>query len=257
MSERRPYHRTADSIWSEPWPNDVLAFVCRLSALLHERWRTNRIEDPDRACEVTVTSTDLMKLAGKGRLDVALTSASRAAHVASISVERHGNVTLIRWPKWAYFQGLNSQTGPETVSEWVPPNPRPASSVQRPKKREESQPPAAALALAGWMYESLRSTYPSIRPPNLKAWARDLDLLCRVDGRDERDVRACIEWLVGPNLKAAASFVVQSPKALRQKWDRIAAVRGRSNGRYLEPVSEAEMDRLRAEGIERTRRGGI
>src|SRR3990167_5752087 len=133
-TERRPYHRVADSTWSETGSNDVFAFLGRLQGAMHERWRTNRLSAID-ACTIRLGATDLCKVAGKRRLDIALKSARSAAEVVTISVRSLGEVTEINWPKWSGFQGLESQHGGKRAPS--SPLPRPASSVQRPEEEEE------------------------------------------------------------------------------------------------------------------------
>jgi len=134
-TERRPYHLTADAVWHEPWDNDVYAFLGRLSAMMHERWRTSRLT-AEEASTVLIGATDLQKIAGKRRLDVALTSARRAADVVTMFVERRGDVTEIRWPKWADFQRLASGHGGKRESTSSPS----ASSVQRPEVQTPKPP---------------------------------------------------------------------------------------------------------------------
>lgn len=133
-TERRPYHRVADSTWSEPWGNDLLAFIARLQGAMHERWRTNRLS-PGEASIIRLGKSDLCKVAGKRRLDVALKSARLAAEVVTMFVRLDGDVTVIEWPKWAEFQGLLSEHGGKRAPSSSPS----ASSVQRPSPEEEKE----------------------------------------------------------------------------------------------------------------------
>lgn len=142
-TERRPYHRVADSTWNETWNNDVFAFIGRLQGAMHERWRTHRLTAAE-ARTIRLGATDLCKVAGKRRLDIALKSARSAAEVVTISVRSLGEVTEITWAKWAEFQGLESQHGGKRVSTSSPS----ASSVQRPSPEEEEERAPSALARA-------------------------------------------------------------------------------------------------------------
>jgi len=54
-----------------------------------------------------------------------------------------------------------------------------------------------------------------------RKWAADLDLLHKRDGREWQEVFDAIEW-VFHGQTGDYRFVVQSPDALRAKWDRIA-----------------------------------
>lgn len=136
-TERRPYHRAADSLLHEPWTNDQLAFVCRLSALMHERWRTSRLTF-EQASTVLLGPTDLMKVAGKLQPSAARALAERVAALVSCSIEARGALFEIKWPKWAEFQGLVPQNGESSGRERSPS----ASSVPRPRPGSPEEPSA-------------------------------------------------------------------------------------------------------------------
>jgi hypothetical protein len=55
-------------------------------------------------------------------------------------------------------------------------------------------------------------------------WANGFRLLNQVDKREWDDIARTVKWLF-EGQTAAARFVVQCPTSLREKWDRIAAVR--------------------------------
>lgn len=137
-TDRRPYHRTADSVGDEHWTNDEYACIGRFSAHLHSRWRTERIMDPGDACTAVLGVADLMRVTGKLTPSSARALAERCAKLVSWSVQAQGKLTSITWPKWAEFQGLVPETGGNSGRKRSPSAsrvPRPASSV--PKKEEE------------------------------------------------------------------------------------------------------------------------
>lgn len=140
-TERRPYHRTADSIGDELWTNDELAFVTRLSALLHSRWRSQRLTG-DEACRVTLGMADLLKVSGMRDTRAARTLGARVAvRISCVIDASDARLTHVFWPKWAEFQGLESQTGERLGRKRSPSESESASSV--PKKREEIAPNGA------------------------------------------------------------------------------------------------------------------
>lgn len=58
-------------------------------------------------------------------------------------------------------------------------------------------------------------------------WAREFDLLLRRDKRTAIASRSLIAWVFGPQGGTEARFVVESPGALRAKWDAIARAMSR------------------------------
>lgn len=80
--------------------------------------------------------------------------------------------------------------------------------------------------LARWPENRLRTKAWKDGSPDRRRWADALELLSRIDGRPWQDIRQTVDWL----FSADNSFVVQSPKALREKWDRIQVQRGARNG---------------------------
>ena len=141
-TERRPYHRTADSIGDEHWSNDELACICRFSAHLHSRWRTDRIMDPVAASRATLGPADLMRVSGKLQPSAARALVERCAKLVSWSLSTRGALVEISWPKWPEFQGLESQHGGKRTSTSSPS----ASSVQRPSPEAEEERERNALA---------------------------------------------------------------------------------------------------------------
>jgi len=189
-TDRRPYHRTADSVGGEHWSNDELACITRFSAHLHTRWRTERIADPDQAARATFGVADLMRLTGKLTLTSARRLVDLCAKLVSWSVHARGVLTEIHWPKWPEFQGLTPRSGGDTGVNRSPS----ASSVQRPAssvpKEEEELPPVDV------------PDGPSSKAPGDSPL---LNLLSKLDG----DRAEKIAWLAdtGPQIEVdAASY---------------------------------------------------
>lgn len=70
------------------------------------------------------------------------------------------------------------------------------------------------------------------------AWLTDMDRLIRIDGRDPETIRRAIDWLVNGTSESATwwASIVQSPRALRNHWDKMAgqAQRERKVGRRVD-----------------------
>lgn len=120
------------SILREQLDNDALAFLVRLQAYMVDRWARDG-KTAAEACEVHIGATDLMRIAGKGRTDVARKLASRCANVGEMSARHQGDITLISWPKFAEFQGLDYRIKAQSAHA-------PAHSKKHDKKEDGKDP---------------------------------------------------------------------------------------------------------------------
>lgn len=114
------------------------------------------------------------------------------------------------------------------------------------KEIEKDLPSPEALKAADDLRAEVIAKQPSHQlsksfTPKLRlSWAKELDALHSRDGRSWLDVAAVVRWLFHEQ-PAEYAFVVQCPKALREKWDRIVEKRNRppapKNGnRPQEPI---------------------
>jgi len=132
-------------------------------------------------------------------------------------------------------QGLN----PRTVT---PPNPKSESESDKTQKglhppQAEGEPavatrgkreiPEGCFWIAGHLRNRILAAFPDARIPDatergLTPWARVVDRMLRIDGREASKVVSAIDWALGANLKREASFVVLSAGALRSKYDSMS-----------------------------------
>lgn len=72
------------------------------------------------------------------------------------------------------------------------------------------------------------------------AWADTFRKLNEIDGREWDDIARTVSWLFkqppGPR------FIVQSPDALREKWDRIQATRRNQQAQAKQPPGRGQVD---------------
>lgn len=94
---------------------------------------------------------------------------------------------------------------------------------------------------------------PGRRAGRRLAWAREFDKLFAKDGRTPRQLKLVLDWVFGGD----CSFVVHSPKALREKWDRITAVMQRNGHRGFEPEAPRFTPERVQQIVESTHRGSI
>lgn len=111
------------------------------------------------------------------------------------------------------------------------------ASEEKEKEREqeedlESLPSPEALAAADELRDAIVQQQPKHRLAKgwtataRRKWAAELDAMHRRDNRDWGDVSDVIHW-VFHGQRSDFPFVVQSPSALAEKWDRIDAAKRR------------------------------
>jgi len=143
----------------------------------------------------------------------------------------------VRW-EGAYATGnAQSETSNAPLPSPLPdpsPSPEPApvpfpSPSPVPAQEERAQKPPAAFSedsepykLAVLMRDTLKINLPTLKEPNLQAWARDFDVALRNDGRmsEPHFVVQVIKWACSDGFWRAN---IQSPAKLREKFDQLTA----------------------------------
>lgn len=82
----------------------------------------------------------------------------------------------------------------------------------------ESRSSPIGLELATLLFESIKKTKPDIKPPNLKAWEKELDRMTRLDQRDLERIKAVINWLPSSDFWKK---VILSAEKFRKQFDRL------------------------------------
>ena len=100
-----------------------------------------------------------------------------------------------------------------------------SNKYNRINKESSSQTDASveALELAGYFREAVRIRDPrskAARTENLSAWARDIDLLIRIDQRTPEEIRRVIDWCQQPGGFWGPNIL--SGRKLREKFDTLA-----------------------------------
>ena len=142
---RKHWFRVADSIIDEGWPDEIVATLVRLQAVMNRRWARNGLT-ADQAAIIVLGPAALNEVTNRLRLDKARLLARRCADVASISISYQGDMTTITWAKWPIFQQLPTLRLPEScpeISLSLPPPPPPSE-----KKKEQSLSKTREIAVA-------------------------------------------------------------------------------------------------------------
>jgi hypothetical protein len=88
-----------------------------------------------------------------------------------------------------------------------------------PPKKES---PREAQELAQKLLSKVLEIHPKLKAQDLSKWAKELELLNRVDRRPWEEISSMIDWAFED---AFWVKVIQSPKGLRKNWDKMAVKR--------------------------------
>lgn len=80
-----------------------------------------------------------------------------------------------------------------------------------------------AFKLSRYLSILILANFPKVKPPHLQRWARDVDLMIRIDQRDPDDIGKVIEWSQKDEFWKSN---ILSTKKLREKFDVIQAKMG-------------------------------
>jgi len=110
--------------------------------------------------------------------------------------------------------GKELGTEPETTCE------QPANNNKKDNKVKELYcPNSDELRLATLLFDLIRQRNPEHKQPKLQEWARDIDLMIRIDKRSIQDIESVIRWCQSnPFWK----FNILSTEKLREKYDQLS-----------------------------------
>ena len=138
-TSRKHSFRVADSILREEWSAELTGQVVRLCAWLNQRWARDGLTG-EQAGEAVIGAADAQLITGLRRPHLALqrlASLPLVARLSSASVAlddaQRPTRALLKWSKYAEFQGLTAPSLPRVCPEFSPSYsaPAPASSSLR------------------------------------------------------------------------------------------------------------------------------
>ena len=74
------------------------------------------------------------------------------------------------------------------------------------------------VRLASYLYNKILENNPKAKKPNIQVWAKQIDLMMRVDKRTPDDIQAVIDWSQDDNFW---QINILSTKTLREQFDRL------------------------------------
>ena len=104
------------------------------------------------------------------------------------------------------------------------PNACSSSSSSKNKYLEGS----VELNLASFLLTEIQKNKPDFKQPNLQGWAKEVDLMIRIDHREPERIREVIAWAQGDSFWKKN---ILSTNSLREKFDQLELKMGTKNGK--------------------------
>ena len=111
-----------------------------------------------------------------------------------------------------------SSFSPKDKTSKPPINRKKRKSQKEPKEEVMSQPAKAGMRLATLLFENIKKIDPKFKIPKLETWAEDIRKLIEIDGREESEVEAVIEWIAQDDFWCKA---VLSGRKLRKQFSQL------------------------------------
>jgi len=106
-------------------------------------------------------------------------------------------------------------------------NQEPVTSNQKPKEKTFS-PDSDEVRLSKMLFSFIEKRNPKNKEPNMQTWARNVDLMIRVDGRLPEDIERVIRWCQSDNFWQNN---ILSTGKLREKFDALILKAGGSSSK--------------------------
>ena len=237
------HHRKMARIYAD---NDLLALWMRLGIVAVERFASKTGD------EFRIHQSELTTLGGGKRRDKVEVSLRLLAGYLDLTLRLDEGYFVIQWPNFSRKQGFNTKNGtPQSTesrvqrADSVGDTSRPPGSAPKraKKKARRVTPHREAPRLAALLREHITTRHGGwIKQgePDLDTWERDMDRLLRIDKVDPSKVEAVMHWAVFDSTFWGG--VIQSPRGLRNNWDKVAAQYVQSRPREMFGASKAVLE---------------
>ena len=152
--------------------------------------------------------------------------------LSMISIKSNNKYSVVKVLNYCVYQGQDSEDEQPVDNQWTTSG-QPANTDKNVKndkndKNERNEVTSSPknkfsddsieLILASELFNLIIGNNPNAKKPSLQAWARDIDLMMRVDKRSVEDIQAMISWCQRDNFWQGN---ILSPKKLRDKFDQL------------------------------------
>lgn len=158
--------------------------------------------------------------------------AKKADFLTIKTTNKYSIITIINWH---IYQGLETDERPSK---------RPASDQQATTNKNvknvknKYMSDSTESGLADFLLQKILSRNPGFKKPNMQQWARDIDLMIRIDHRRPEDIQHVIEWC--QNDRFWQNNILSTAK-LRKQFDQLRA-KMESASNISRPLVQARKD---------------
>jgi len=155
----------------------------------------------------------------KKRINSFLTSLEVRGMSTNRTTNRFIMITICNYEKYQGIEDENETTDVTTEGPTEgPTESQQSDTIKEVKNKRIYVEGSTELRLASFLLEEIQKNKPDFKQPNLQAWAKDIDLMIRRDGRVTDRIREVIVWAQGDSFWRKN---ILSTGSLRDKFDRL------------------------------------
>ena len=95
------------------------------------------------------------------------------------------------------------------------------------------------MSLAQILLDCIKNNLPNYKTPNMQSWAREIDLMIRIDKRDTKEISEVIAWCQKDSFWMKN---ILSTATLRKQFDRLTLERSKRNGGSKQNINKPQID---------------
>ncbi|PIP06363.1 MAG: hypothetical protein COX51_08975 [Syntrophobacteraceae bacterium CG23_combo_of_CG06-09_8_20_14_all_50_8] len=137
----------------------------------------------------------------------------KAGNLTIKSTNKFSVITIINWPTYQGEDTNEQQAKQQTTNKQV-------TTYKHIKNIKTFLSDSIEVRLADFLLEKILSRNPGFKKPDLQAWAKDVDLMIRLDNREPEDIREVITWCQNDTFWQST---ILSMGKLRKQYDQLKA----------------------------------
>jgi DNA-binding Lrp family transcriptional regulator len=158
----------------------------------------------------------------------------------NIKSDRHYSIiTVMNWP---IYQGIEKKGDSKSNSRGTAGEHKQECKNVKKKKKEPFVETSYELRLSRFLLDLLLNRQPDLKKPDLQKWAKEIDLMIRVDNRTPDEIEQVIRWCQQDSFWQTN---IRSTRKLREKFDQLKDKMAHpSQRRAAGGLSKSERERM-------------
>jgi hypothetical protein len=134
----------------------------------------------------------------------------KAENLTIKTTNKFSIISIVNWEPYQKTKTENDQQNDQQTT-----NSRPHTRI---KNKRIYVADSAESQLSSFLLQEIRKNKPDFKEPNLQAWAKEIDLMVRKDGRDPGRIQKVIQWAQKDSFWHKN---ILSTRKLREKFDQL------------------------------------